>query len=434
MNTVSPSEQADLPRQQGFFYGWIIVFVCFMVISLAFSVRLSFGIFFEELTRGTEFSWSRAGTAGVFSLSMLVFALTSPFVGWLLDRLGARRVFMIGILALASGLFMTSFIDTLWQFYLYYGIWTGLGISILGLAIHAATISRWFDRQHRRGLAIGLAFSGSGIGILVMAPVLEWIISAYNWRAAYLFLASLFVILALPITLVLLRDSPGQPDQPPDTIQPDEVPVAPEMIGVVAPVSGAWTWKAAARTRLFWVLMGVGMLSFFTLRMTTVHQVAHFVDHGIPRLTAATVLGSAGLVTALAFIGFGSLSDRIGRETAFYIGSAAQVLALLLLIGIGNGAPLVLLYIFALLWGIGEGSRSGLLTAIASDTFPGPALGAIVGTLGGFFGLGAALGSWFGGLFYDWIGGYTVAFVLALLATLAATAGIYLTRRLSANE
>jgi len=172
-----------------------------------------------------------------------------------------------------------------------------------------------------------------------------------------------------------------------------------------------------------------GALSLFTLRMITVHQVAHFVDKGIPRLTAAAVFGSAGLVTALAFIGFGSLSDRIGRESTFYLGTMAQVAAISLLILLREGVPTPYLYTYAVLWGLGEGSRSSLLTAIASDAFPGPALGAIVGTLGTFFAVGAGLGSWLGGAVHDWTGTYLPAFVAALMATVVAAICIFLAHR-----
>lgn len=98
---LSSGLAARLQRQR-IFYGWVIVFVCFLVLCLAFGVRLSFSIFFAALAHSDTFGWSRGETAGVFSLSMLVFALAGAPVGWLLDRLGARRVFVIGILVRAG--------------------------------------------------------------------------------------------------------------------------------------------------------------------------------------------------------------------------------------------------------------------------------------------------------------------------------------------
>jgi len=412
----------------GIFYGWIIVLVSFIVIGLVFGVRLSFGLFFDTLTHSGEFGWTRADTALAFSLTMIVFALTSTWVGWSLDRWGVRRVFVVGLLVLASGLALTSRMMSLVQFYLFYGVWTGFGITILGLSMQAAVIARWFDQLGRRGLAIGLAFSGTGIGILILAPVVERTIRSSDWRSAYLLLAGLVLALGLPAVLLLLRDRPADLGLLPDGLErrsPILSDVNLDRVGAQAAAlsrveARPWTLRRALGAMNFWLLMASGTLSLFTLRMVTVHQVSHFVDNGIPRPLAATILGGTGLVTAISFIFFGSLSDRIGRSRSFYIGALAQGVALILLLTVGPETSRGMLTLYALLWGIGEGSRSGLLTAIAGDLFAGPSLGAILGALGGFFGIGAAAGSWFGGYMYDLSASYIVPFSLALLATGAA--------------
>lgn len=409
---------APSPRHSG---GWRTVAICFLILSIAFGVRLSFGVFFDALTRDPAFGWSRADTAGVFSVTMIVFALSSTTIGWFLDRFGPRCVFAVGLCIMGSGLVLTGRMGSLRDFYLFYGVWTGLGIATLGLSMHAATISGWFSRADgRRGLAIGVAFSGTGLGVLLYAPLVERIIAWSDWRTAFFVLASVLFAL-VPLVLWGMRSAPP-------------ISVGLESSRTLAGDSrGAravgWTWRSAVRTLPFWLLMLSGACSLFTLRMVTVHQVSHFVDNGVPRLTAATVLGSGGLITALAFIVFGQLSDRIGRARTFYIGSVAQIGALLLLMSIWRGVPMTLLYLYALLWGIGEGSRSGLLTTLASDLFTGPNVGAIVGTMGAFFGAGAALGSWLAGLLYDLSGSYVTAFAIALAATLVATASLFLVQR-----
>jgi MFS family permease len=426
--------------RRGLFYGWILVTASFVIVGLVFGVRLSFGIFFEALTRpdaagNTAFAWTRGDTAGVFSVTMLVFAVTGTPSGWFLDRFGVRVTFSTGLLIMASGLFLTSRMTSLRQFYLFYGVWTGLGITMLGLTLHSVVISRWFDRQGRRGLAIGLAFAGTGIGILILAPLLERTITAGGWPAAYRLLAGALLFIGLPLAVLLMRDFPIhlglRPDGADGPRRPQSSsPPTSNSSPTAHPVpTTQWTLGSASRTLTFWLIMVSGMLSLFTLRMVSVHQVAHFVDKGVARLTAATVFGSAGVVTAAAFVVFGNLSDRMGRDVAFYLGAVAQISALVLLILLWEGAPVGLLYAYAGLWGVGEGSRSGLLTALASDKFPGPSLGSIVGTLGAFFGLGAAVGSWLAGFIYDVSGSYLVAFQIALAATVVATLGVFLISR-----
>ncbi|NJN15625.1 MAG: MFS transporter [Oscillochloris sp.] len=410
-------------NRRGLFYGWVIVWICFLVLCVNFAVRLSFGIFFEAFTRGNEFNWTRADTAGVFSLSVLVQAFTSGLVGWMLDRLGARAVYVIGLLVLGSGLIVTSRMQSLVDFFLAFGIWTGLGTAILGLTIHGATISRWFGRDGGRGLAIGMAYAGTGMGILVLAPLLERVIATIGWREAYLMLAGCALLLALPMVLLLLCTSPRDlglhPRDGADSAG----------VGANRKSDIIWTFGAAMHSPAFWLLMLAGFASLYTLRMITVHQVAHFVDQGVPRLTAAAIFGGAGLITAASYISFGFLSDRIGRAQAFYFGALAQAIALVMLLFLPLNAPSWYLYTYALLWGIGEGSRSGLLTAIVSDRFGGAQIGAIVGTLGGFFGFGAAVGSWAGGLIYDGLGGYALAFSSAIVATGLACACVAIVER-----
>lgn len=411
------------------FYGWVIVGVCFVVIALLFAVRLSFGVFFDALIRSGEFTWSRGSTAGIFSLSMVIATLGGMPTGWCLDRYGARRVFLGGLLLLIVGLVLTSRIHSLAGFYLAYGVVAGLGITALSLPVHATTISRWFSRTGGRGLAIGIAFSGTGIGVFTIIPLLERVINLWGWRTGYLFLAALLAGIAWPLTFLFLRNSPTAQQQPPSDDQPSE-PKAPS---ASPPSPREWEWHAAARTPAFWLLLLAGGLSLFALRMVTVHQIAHFVDRGFSRQTAARVFGNSGLITGVSFVFFGRLSDLIGRERAFMLGTLFQALAFAILLIITPDTPAWLLTLYAILWGIGEGSRSGLLTAIASDTFPGPAVGAIVGSLGATFALGAALGSWAGGVLFDMTHTYTVPFTLALAATLLATATIWLIRRMAAH-
>jgi MFS family permease len=395
---------------------------------LVFGIRFSFGVFFEAIIRGDTFAWSRSEAALAFSLSMVVLTLCGPLAGWMLDRLGPRRVLIIGLLIMASGLVATSRMQGLFQFYFFYGLWSGAGIAILSLGTYSATVSRWFDRAGRRGLAIGLAFAGTGIGTMLLTPLSERLIALTDWRTAFLAQGALLVVVGVPLVALLLRDSPAHMGLLPDGAQSHTIDPA-TYANMHTPLQ-EWTGWQAARTPIFWLLLISGVLSLFTLRLITVHQVSYLVDIGIPRVTSAAVFGSSGLTTGLAFVFFGRLSDRIGREAAFLIGAAAQIIALIMLMMFWGNVPLVMLYAYALFWGIGEGSRSGLLTAIASDTFPGPALGTISGAMSGSFGLGAALGSWGGGVIYDWQGSYQPAFQAALAATIIASVGVLLARRL----
>ena len=160
--------------------------------------------------------------------------------------------------------------------------------------------------------------------------------------------------------------------------------------------------------------------------MLTVHQLAVVVDAGFDSFYAATVIGFSGAVTAASFVLFGALSDRIGRRAAYGIGSVCLVGAIVMLSGMRDARVAGWLVLYALLLGLGEGSRSSLVTAVASDLFPGRSLGAINGAVGAAFGLGAAFFPWFAGRLFDQTGVYSSAFAVAGLAVLVSTVALWL--------
>jgi MFS family permease len=162
--------------------------------------------------------------------------------------------------------------------------------------------------------------------------------------------------------------------------------------------------------------------------MLTVHQLAAVVDAGFDSLVAAAVIGLSGAVTAIAFISFGALSDRIGRVYAYAIGSACLLGAIIVLSGVREERTVVWLLLYVVLLGLGEGSRSGLVTAVASDLFPGQSLGAINGTVGAAFGLGAAFFPWMAGYIFDRYGAYTYAYAFAGVAIFISTAALWLSQ------
>jgi len=401
---------AVIAKRTGFFYGWVIVGVAFCAAGISLGVRLAFPVFFVALTH--QFGWDRAGAAATYSISMIVVALTAPLGGHILDRIGARWFFLAGAGLFAAGLIASGHIGSLFQWYLAYGVLASVGITALSVGAHAAVLSRWFVQK--RGTAIGLAFAGTGLGTFLMAPLAERLITMYGWRAAYGILALILLGTIAPLNFFLMQSEPADLGLYPDGLSfPPEIRNGPRGNNAAA----GWTWGQAVRTWRFWVLLLAAALALFALRMITVHQVAYLVDIGYSRLKAATVAGMVGAVTAVAFVAWGYLSDRVGRRVAYLLGSLCLGAAILVLLSLQKLASPWLLYAYPLFSGLGEGSRSSLITASASDTFPGPHFGAINGSISAAFAIGAALGPWLAGYVYDQVGAYNDAFLLAIAAT-----------------
>jgi OFA family oxalate/formate antiporter-like MFS transporter len=355
---------------------------------------------------------------------MIVFAATSILAGLALDRWGARLTFGVGALLLAAGLLLSSQVQTYWQLVLAYGVVASLGITILGLGPQAAVIARWFRRH--RGLAIGIAFSGTGIGVLLVIPGVEAVVSLYGWRTAYLMLAGLSLAIA-PLIIILMRLTPGDLGMQPDgvTQQPAD--------GPSIQTEENWAMADVIRSPGFWMVLLAAMGAIGPVRMLTVHQLAIIGDAGFPRAQAAQVIGASGIITALAFISFGALSDRIDRRMVYFIGALSLLAAIISISGIGGPQDTLGVVLFAFFLALGEGSRSSLVTAVASDLFPGDALGAVNGTIGAAFGLGAAFFAWFAGFIFDIQGSYTTVFIIAGITVLVSAIALTLAPRVQNN-
>jgi MFS family permease len=411
----------NLPNRP--YYGWVIVSISALTVLVVFGIRLSFTVFFVALIE--EFGWPRAGTSLIFSTGMVVFALASTPAGLALDRWGARLTFGAGALILTLGLLLSSRVNHLWQLALTYGVIAGLGITILGLGLQAGLISRWFRK--RLGIAIGVAFAGTGLGSLILTPGTERLISLADWQVAYIALAGLTLLL-LPLILIFIRQNPAEkgfhidgqaaPGNP--ALHLDQLP--------------GWTLTSAARSPTFWLLILASLGAIGPLRMLTVHQLAAIVDAGFDRLYAASNIGLAGAVTAGTFVIFGALSDRIGRRAAYALGSVFLLGAIAILgnLSILSGKGWITVY--AIFLGVGEGSRSSLVTAVTSDLFPGQALGAINGAVGAAFGLGAAFFPWLAGYIFDRSGVYHLAFTTAIMAVLISTAALWIAPTVAARN
>ncbi len=192
------AKRVQAPVQRGIFYGWVIVLVSFLTMLLVMGTRFSFGVFYSSML--AEMGWSRAATAGIFSVSMLVYAAVALGVGAAFDWWGPRRMFPVAAVLLGVSFFLCSRMTTLWQFYLYYGIIGGTGFTALGFIPHVALVARWFDR--RRGLATSLALAGTGVGAFLLAPWSASLIAHYGWRQSYLIYAVIIPGVLIPLILL----------------------------------------------------------------------------------------------------------------------------------------------------------------------------------------------------------------------------------------
>lgn len=405
-----------------FFYGYVILALCFNNMFLMRGIVGSFGVFYVALLE--DFGWSSGIIASIASVNALVYAISSPLIGWAFDRLGPRILMPLGGVLMGIGLFLSGTSDSLWELYLYYGIVTGIGTGGLGFVSNSALISHWFRR--RRGSAIGLATMGLGLGILVIVPLTQILISGYGWRFAFMILAGLVLCISVPINTLLQRRSPEEMGQFPDGYATQamdrpggETPKRPV-------VARKWTLQAALRSFPYWSIT-VGHLALGTgLSILYTHVVAYLVNEGIEKLTAAFILGLVGLTRIPGTALWGLVSDRLGRDRAYATATLITLAGIVFLTELNPTSHYWFIYIFAILFGVGHSAGNPTYGATITDIFGGSTVGTILGFLEISFGLGMAFGPWFGGYVYDLSGSYWWAFGLALLTFMVSYLAIHL--------
>lgn len=402
-----------------FFYGYVILALCFFNMVFVRGAAGSFSVFYVALLE--EFGWSHGVGASIVSINSLVYALVSPLVGWAFDRLGPRALMPFAGALIGVGLILSGFSHSLWELYVYYGVIAAIGQAGLGFVSHNALICYWFVR--RRATAIGLATTGMGLGMLTIVPLAQLLITARGWRSAFMILGALLMVTIIPANALLQRRAPMDVGQLPD--------------GEMAPAKdrprrqaardysfSQWNLPSALRSFPFWSLtvghlaLGTGLFILYT------HVVAYLVQQGFEKLLAALALGLIGFIRIGGTMLWGLVSDRLGRDPAYGMSILITLAGISLLLAIDASAPLWLVYAAAMVYGIGHSAANPIYGAVIGDIFSGKNVGTIFGFLEISFGLGMALGSWSGGAIYDFTGSYRWAFSLALMTFSISYVGI----------
>ena len=405
-----------------FSFRWIIVGVSFTTLALTSTIIHSFSIFFVALLK--EFGWSRSITAGAYSLFMILYGVIGPFAGGMVDRLGPRRVFVLGSLLWGMGLALCSLIHSWWQFYIFFGVIAAIGAGFTGWVPNTTVIQHWF--KEKRGLAIGILSSGIGIGIFVCIPSIQHLINRVGWRMAYRVMAFFIPLVVITLTIIFLKRSPRITSSAPITQETYPAMMKDPLIVNLEWVSRSWTLRKAIFTKSFWVLSVSFFFSSLINQSILAHHVAFFVDEGLDTLFASYIVGMIGIVSIGGKIFWGTLSDRIGREITFTLVIACSICGILLLITFPIFSSPYIPYFYALFFGMGYAGTAVLPPLITADFFEGRAYGSIFGTIFILNSVGGAFGAWLGGFLHDHVGNYIPFFIIVIACALLACFNIWI--------
>lgn len=363
-------------------YGWVVLGAAFFIITMAIGTLFTLGVFQQPLE--TSMGWTRSSIGAISLLSWLVMGVGSFAAGFLSDRFGGRAVVLTGGVLLTAGLFLSSRVTELWQFYVTFGVLVGAGVSCFYVPL-TVTAMRWFET--RRGMAAAVVSSGNGLGILALSPLSRWLINAYDWRTALVLLAELSALVVIPAAF-LLRNPHGSP-----TKDGDADPAGAQSVFTRWP---------------FWaiVLTHFGCCSAHSGPIF--HMVSHAIDQGVPAMAAAGALGISGFTSIFGRVGTGLVADRVGVKRTLLTALALQ-------------ASVIFLYLFARdqhtvyglasIFGVAYGGAMPLYAVVTREYFGERGVGTAYGFIFFISCIGMGLGSYAGGTIHDTLGSYAWLFI-----------------------
>jgi MFS family permease len=402
-------------KTPSFFYGWIIVISAFWIMFTSYGVQFSFGIFFPILIN--EFGWTKEKLAGVFSLYTIIYTVFSALTGRWTDVYGPKRVIMIGALLMGFGIGVVSQINSIWHLYLFYGVIAALGMSSVYISV-SSTVVKWFVRK--RGLALGIAQAGNGLGIFFMTLVSQYFLVTFGWRNSYLILGIIIFVVMGGVSIFLKRD-PELHGLRPDgdsefvTIKTHTDLSEKRNIPRFFQEKIDYLPSEAIKTMSFRLLLPSFMLCSLFLFVPFVHLVMFGMEVGLDKSSAVFAVSLIGIAAIIGRFGLGAISDFIGRKKTLFICIVFQVFSWFWIIWVREAW---MINLFSWTFGLSYAGISAMLPAIVGDFFGRKNAGSITGIIFAIDGLCAAAGTFIAGSISDRTGSYELAFIIGVTANI----------------
>ncbi len=382
-------------------YGWVIVIIAIFILAAHGFIIYTFGIFLRPLTM--EFNWDRGALAGASSMYILINGFLAIFGGRLSDKYGPRPLLIISGLFQGIGLLLMSQVNSLWQVYLIWGVLFGVAGGGCVIPI-MSTIPRWFAK--RRGIAVGITYTGLGLGGMVSPPLAQWLIDSRGWQEAYIILGLISFIIIIPLTQ-FMKHSPQRiglrPYGEEGTIENKQS---------VASTAGGLSFTQAIKTGRFWLFGSILFCTFFAVMVIIIHIVPYVVDIGISAIVAASILSLIPAMSVIGRVSMGFISDKIGARRALTACLVTLTLGLIWLLFIKE---IWMFYVFAVVFGAAYGGAGSLQPLVSAELFGLSSLGIIFGSVHFWGTTGGALGAPLAGSIFDVTGSYSLALLICVI-------------------
>ena len=378
----------------------LILIYCLMMTALSRGMGESFGVFLLPLS--SHFSWDRASVASIYSFYMVSLGLGSLISGVLFDRYGPKFNYMFGMGLLTIAYGFSGYLNSIWQFYTILSLFGGIGAAMVGVIPAQSLISRWFDKN--LGSALSVAYSGQGLGVLILAPISQLSIDKYGWQLSYNYVAIVFLLLFfLALILPWKFIANGSINNPRKAKN--------------GKMSGGISLSEALKTNVFWgffFIFGFTAIGIFGISLQVV---AYLIYIGFSEVEAAFSFGIAGMLSFAGMAITGFAADRWPRHIVATVSYALSFIGIISLALLQIYPSKLFLFIFILGFGLSAGARGPIITTLMAKIFSGKGLASIYGASNLGQGLGAAIGAFSAGLLFDLTGDYNSGFILCSVFT-----------------
>lgn len=402
---------------KGLFYGWKLVIVTIVILFVAYGIRGSFGLFIRPLC--SEFSSSRGAFSFAFTLSLITYGVSSPLIGRLTDKFSPRLSVSIGGALIGLSMFLLSTATSLRQFYIYYGIIFGIGLSGIWPSC-TSTINRFFVRK--RGLANGIASSGISLGYFMTLGA-AYSVEFLGWRQTFVVMGFLSFLCVTLLGGIFMRRDPESMGLLPDG----------EAVALNAPLNGRSSALRglapveAIKKAEFWLVAALFSFTVAATYMLIIYLVPFVEDMGLGRRSeAAAALSLLGLISIVGRLGGGWLADRVGKLKTLTVSSVTVIVSLISLIFVRD---IRALYLIIVLFSFGYGIYPPLIGPLVADYCGRKNLSTIYGMINIFIALAEGLGPLFAGVVYDLTKSYFFTFLSGVLLEALALGVIFILQR-----
>jgi MFS family permease len=410
------SQDTSQPDETSLSYpGWRVVFACFLMALFLFGFGLyGHGVYLAELQR--QNGWPAALISGASTLSLLLANIFATFTNELVARLGAKRLVLLGIAALAASMTLLAWASSPWQLYVAF-ILMSLGWIGMGTIVIAAVVSLWFVR--RRGLAISLAFTGASSGGVVVTPLLVLLVERFGFATAMLTAMAVMVAVLVPVAVAWIG--------PPRAAGSAEAEADGSSQAQIASAPGEVSRAKLLRSMALWTISIPFALALMAQIAFIVHQIA-LLEPKIGRGNAGFAVSVMTFMAIVGRLGLGMVVDRFDPRLVTAASLVSQAAALLTILQ-SDSVPIVLAA--CAVFGFSVGNLITLPPLIIHREFSAASFVVVMGLSNAISGVLGALGPVLVGLVRGWTGDYDAALALCIVLELVAAVIVVQRGRLS---